>query len=116
MTGQELKKALAEGTIPERKRIGKTLMFTLEVTTNGEYISLDGRNITVEITAEKFRYHPRITTDGTTLFFEFPGKDQKVIGIHTATIWENYGEERQTVVDRWGIVELVKYSWQEDED
>lgn len=104
-------------TMIVKKRIGKDLRFTAEITTNNERLPLEGRDISVEITAANgsFRYRPEFTVDGSTLFVEFPGTQQKVIGIHELTVWENLGKSGQTVVDRYGIVELVKKSYQENE-
>lgn len=104
-----------DGVEVVKKRIGKDLRFTFEVLTNGEPITLDGRKISIEITAANgtFKMYPSFEHEDNVVTFDFLGIQQKFLGVHTMTVWENFGEVGQTAVDRYGIVELVRYTWEE---
>lgn len=94
-----------------RKRIGKDLTIQMSVLTNGEALSLEGRLLTVELRHEllinacqKMGY----TVSGNRITIKWYGKDQRHLGKYHLTIWENYKEAGQTVVDVCNPIELVK--------
>ena len=91
-----------------RKRKGKDLRLIWAVTTGGAPVSLEGRDITVELS--NF-YSGTITlpisVEGNRIEIIFRGTEHKSIGRYTLTAWENKGRLNQNVVDRVDAFELV---------
>lgn len=80
----------------------------MTIMTNDEAVSLEGKDITVELTAPngiKSVIHP--TIEGNVVSFTYLGINQKYLGKYQATVWESYGKAGQNVVDFDDIFELV---------
>ena len=95
-----------------RKRIGKTLLLRWKITTNGEDLSLDGRVLTlflIDPSGNQREMDYQIKPTGSnTVEFKFQGKDQKIPGYYSLEMWENKGQDEQTVVDKINAFELVR--------
>ena len=96
-----------------KKRIGKDLKIGMDILTNGQAESLEGRNIRVEAIHELYegcRQTLLHTVNYNHITIMWAGKDHNVIGKYRLTIWENFGEIGQTAVDTCNAIELVSYS------
>lgn len=94
-----------------KKRIGNTLVFQFELKTNGESVTLDGRDIKLLLrdprgVTSSLNYR---VADGNVIFARFEGKDQKVVGKYSIVVWENKGKTDQAVFD-FSAIELVNLS------
>jgi len=91
-----------------KKRIGKDLTFDWTITTNGQPLSLEGRDLTIILSNPGGdRIVLPFTCNGNTVSFRYYGKDQKRLGVYSLTLWENYGNVGQTAVDKVKAFELV---------
>lgn len=96
-----------------RKRIGKTIEFHWRITTDGEDLAFDGRDLTIVLIDPSgssremhFEYE-----EGTNIAkFAFQGKDQTRVGFYSLEVWENKGRCNQTVADKQNAFELVRYT------
>jgi hypothetical protein len=95
-------------------RQGKDILIRWKVLTNGQDVSLEGRNITLVMTTplgrEKVLEHD---VEGSVVVAHLLGKTLMHLGDYTLTLWENRGEEGQTAVDAVNAFELVKYTTME---
>ena len=96
-------------------RQGKDIVLRWKVLTNGQDVSLEGRNITLVMTTplgrEKVVEHE---VEGSVVVARLRGTALTHLGDYTLTLWENRGEEGQTAVDAVNAFELVKYTTMED--
>ena len=89
-------------------RIGKDLQLEWKILTNGEPLSLEGRDIYLQLIDPRGRaLDMDFTVSGNTLSFSYPGVAQKFTGVYRLTVWENHGKERQTVYDNIKAFKLV---------
>lgn len=88
-------------------RIGKDISIAWTVLTDGEEVSLEGRDLTLILSDKYSRRRLDFEADGATLRFLVRGADQKVIGQYGLTLWENKGKDGQTVVDSCPAFTLV---------
>lgn len=104
-----------------RKRIGKTIIFRWTITTDGEALPLDyvdnhKRDLTlflIDPSGNSNQIYFEIDTDNpnkNTIIFSFQGKDQTKVGHYSLELWENKGQDEQTVVDKINAFELVKHT------
>lgn len=92
----------------ESKRIHKDIKMTWPILTNGEAISLAGRDLKLIIIDPKGgETELPFTFEGNILTTTFYGKDHKYCGTHGLTLWENYGKIGMTAVDKTKAVRLV---------
>ena len=98
-------------------RIGKDIAMTWTVTTNGEAISLEGRDLKLIMTEPKgSTIELPFTTSGNTVSMTYFGTAQKNCGTYSLTLWENYGKSGQTAVDKTKAFRLVPNTDLERED
>lgn len=96
-------------------RIGKNVGIRWRITTNGEDVSLEGRNLTL------FIRHPYMqqkqldmrVINGNVVAAVFRGVEQHHIGVYTLTLYEDYGLDTQNITDRCDAFELVLCSCEE---
>lgn len=88
-------------------RIGKDISIAWTVLTDGEERSLEGRDLTLVLSDRFSRRRIDFEADGATLRFIVRGTDQKALGDHGLTLWENRGHDGQTVVDSLPAFTLV---------
>lgn len=96
-------------------RIGKNVGIRWRITTNGEDVPLEGRNLTL------FIRHPYMqrkqldmrVVDGNIVAAVFRGVEQHHVGIYTLTLYEDYGLDTQNITDRCDAFELVRCSCEE---
>lgn len=101
------------------KRIGKDLRFMWsDIKTNGAFVSLNGRDLKLVMTDPKGgKVEMPFTVVGDfNIEFRFYGKDQKYLGTHSLTLWENYGKIGQTALDRTRAIRLVATTDLESDD
>lgn len=94
----------------ESKRIGKDLrLLWRDIKTNGEFVSLNGRDLKLIMTDPKGGQieMPLTVVDDYNIESHFYGKDHKYCGTHSLTIWENYGNIGQTALDKTKAFRLV---------
>lgn len=101
----------------KKVRFGKDLYITWNILTDGEAVSLEGRDLMVRLIQPN---GDRTVIDdfevnGNTILVTIFGKDQKQHGCHTLELWENYGKEGQNVVDVVNAFCLVQHTKDEDE-
>lgn len=100
-----------------KKRIGNTLLLRWQVTTDGNNIPFDGRDLTLRLVdpvgiARNMKFN---FASGTNIAeFKFQGIDQTRIGAYTLEMWENKGQVEQVVVDKTEAFELVRHTKDED--
>ncbi|WP_295937222.1 hypothetical protein [uncultured Alistipes sp.] len=89
-------------------RIGKDITIHWPILTNGKPEPLKGRDLALFVNPPT---HSKIRTgfecDGHVAVFVIRGTGQKATGIYSLTLFENYGKEGQTAVDRCEAFELV---------
>lgn len=92
----------------QKIRIGKDIRVSWRILTNGADAPLEGRDLRLEIVDfyDRMEHEFRIE-GGNKVVFVFAGPEQRHLGRHTFTLWENRGKEGQTVVDSCSGVELV---------
>ena len=96
--------------------IGETLEFSWPITTSGQIIPLEGRNLSLVLVGpDNVEIPLDYTIEHTNVVcFTYEGASQSVPGIYTATLYENRGEENQAVVDQdaFELVETIDlFNW-----
>lgn len=92
-------------------RQGNTIVIDWAITTNGEELPLEGRDLTLFIeSAFKKIEVVDFSVLGNHITFKFEGTEQKTCGKHTLTLYENYGKTNQAVVDVCNAFNLVSKS------
>jgi hypothetical protein len=103
----------------ESKRIGKDLrLIWRDIKTNGEFVSLNGRDLTLIMTDPKGgkTEMQMAVVDDYNVESHFYGKDHKYLGVYMLTLWENYGKIGQTALDKPKAFRLVPTTDLETED
>ena len=92
----------------QKIRIGKDIRVSWRILTNGADAPLADRDLHLEV-ADFYdrRAHDFRIEEGNRVVFVFAGSEQRHLGRHTFTLWENRGKEGQTVVDSCDGIELV---------
>lgn len=101
-----------------RKRVGKDLRITWELTVNGGANPLSEEDITIQIIDPWGNIsfpHMYLSDDGKSVNFDMLGTEYTVIGSYTFVAWRNYGREGQAVVDEFEALTLVRHSYEETE-
>ena len=99
------------------RRIGKDIRVKWRILTNGESISLHGRDLRLEVVNRFGRKEWEFTIeDENVVVFTLPGRVQRCLGEYTFTLWENFGKAGQTAVDSCGGIELVPTTCMEGGD
>ena len=101
-----------------RKRVGKDLRITWELTVNGGANPLSEEDITIQIIDPWGNIsfpHMYLSDDGKSVNFDMLGTEYTVIGSYTFVAWRNYGKEGQAVVDEFEALTLVRHSYEETE-
>lgn len=103
-------------TAMKQIRIGKDISLRWEITTDGEAIPLEGRDLTVELKSPigKVSNMP-FRVDGNVLIMTYYGYEQTLYGEYSLTLWENIGKPGQNVVDAISAFKLVRTSQEEDD-
>ena len=95
-------------------RKGKDISVRWPILTNGEPLSLDGRDLTLFI---KSQYNVAkeldFATEDNVVAFTFAGTEQQMLGNYSLTLWENYGKAGQTAVDCCDAFTLVPCTCEE---
>ena len=94
----------------ESKRIGKDLrLIWRDIKTNGEFVSLNGRDLKLIMTDPKGcqTEMPLTVVDDYNVESHFYGTEHKHLGNYKLTWWENYGKRGQTALDRTMAFRLV---------
>lgn len=96
-------------------RIGKDIAINWTITTNGEAVSLEDADLTLEMKDPKGN---RVNIEqfeviGNTVQIGLKGTAFKYLGLYTFTCWQNRGKDGQTVVDAVDAFKLVKYTKEE---
>ena len=90
-------------------RIGKDIKVRWPILTNGQELALEGRDLTLYARLPTYaEMRVDFTTEGNVAIFIIPGIEQKMIGVYSFTMWENYGKEAQTAVDCCNAFQLVR--------
>lgn len=96
-----------------RIRKGKDILVQIHLLTNGEQVSLEGRDIKVIlVTPLRSRMEMQFLVESNIVQFRFKGTEQRMLGKYIVTVWENYGKEGQTAVDFW-VFHLVPDTFSE---
>ena len=95
-------------------RIGKDISVRWAILTNGQPISLEGRDLKLVLTNPlKRTTEPDFTVSGNEVSATIQGTEQKYLGSYSLTLWENYGKQRQTAIDACEAFRLVATTCQE---
>lgn len=98
-------------------RIGKDIVLRWAILTNGEALSLEGRNLKLFISHNlNAQVELDFTVSGNNLEAQFKGVQQKRLGTYRLTLWENYQQDNQSVVDYCDVFQLVGSTCQENDD
>lgn len=90
-------------------RIGKDISIAWRILTNGEAVSLEGRDLTLHLVDPLNRkMQIPFTVEDVLLEAKVSGTTQKFLGKYSLTLWENYGKPGQTAVDACNAFELVR--------
>ena len=92
-------------------QIGNTFLVHWQITTDGEPVSLEGRDIKPILLApsgKPQRINPRRdNTDASVFSFEFEGTEQKELGVYRIVAVENKGGTPQAITDETMAFRLV---------
>ena len=98
-------------------RIGKDIVLRWTILTNGEAIPLEGRNLKLFISdSMNAKVELGFSASGNNLEALFKGVEQKRLGTYRLTLWENYQQENQSVVDYCDVFQLVGTTCEENDD
>lgn len=89
-------------------RRGKDIKIEWDILTNGEIVSLSGRDLRLVVNSpigEKTEMS--FIVSGNTVSSTFTSKDDTRLGAYSLTLWENYGKKGQTAVDACCAFTLV---------
>lgn len=96
-------------------RIGKDIVIKWAILTNGQKEDLKGRDLKLLL------YPPigqtielNISVSDNIISSTYKGVNQKYLGIYRLTLWENFGKDNQTAVDKCNIFQLVKTTCEEN--
>lgn len=96
-------------------RIGKDIALRWAILTNGEMASLDGRDLKLVLTTPNNKKEILdFEVNTNVVISKYLGVQQKILGVYTLTLWENFGKEGQTAVDICHAFELVSSTCKED--
>lgn len=97
-------------------RFGKTLLVQVTVETNGQAVSLDGRDISVMLVGPRgVRDMMDVEISGNVITFVVEGATQKFAGLYRVEVFENKGVVSQSVMD-CDAFELVPLSCMESQE
>lgn len=97
-------------------RIGKDINLRWEILTNGEKVSLENRDLKLElVTPLRTRIDLPFVTSFNIIEAKYRGVDQKQYGTYRMTLWENYQKDNQTVVDCCNAFQLVGSTCEEND-
>ena len=89
-------------------RINKDISIRWTILTNGESVSLVGRDLKLVLTDPIRRTTDmEFTVEGNTVTTLYKGTQHKCLGDYTLTLWENYGKDGQTAADACNAFTLV---------
>lgn len=92
-------------------RIGTDIEIRWPILTNGEEVTLEERDLKLILTTPLMQKIPmEFSVEGNAVLFVYSGIEQKIVGVYSLTLWENYGKQHQTVVDKCSAFELVPWS------
>lgn len=92
----------------KRIRINKDISIRWTILTNGESVSLVGRDLKLVLTDPIRRTTDmEFTVEGNTVTTLYKGTQHKCLGDYTLTLWENYGKDGQTAADACNAFTLV---------
>lgn len=95
-------------------RIGKDITIKMSILTNGEPVSLDGRDISVVLKTPMCQeVKLDFTTEDNIIISKYEGTKQKYCGVYMLTVWENYGKIGQSALDFCNAFELVSNTCKE---
>ena len=98
-------------------RIGKDIVLRWSILTNGENISLEGRDLKLfVIDPLNSKNELEFSISGNQLETVFKGIEQKRIGTYRLTLWENYQKENQSAVDCCNTFQLVGSTCEENDE
>lgn len=102
--------------IGNKIRIGKDIVIMWNILTNGEPISLEGRNLKLVLsTPLRQKINLNFEVAGNEIKALYKGVEHKVLGSYTLTLWENYGTDGQSALDYCNAFTLVPLSCLENE-
>ncbi len=99
-----------------KRRIGKDLVLKFKVTTNGQEVSLEGRDLTLIVEdALGYKVEQEFeVVDQYYVQFEFSHETYHTLGNYSLTLWEDY-EGLRTCVDKRLFLTLVQYTTEEND-
>lgn len=96
----------------EKKRIGNDTRVTMAVTTAGRPENFDNKRLTLILWSDVTSTEVKdFRVKGNIITFMWYGTEQKKTGRYFLTLYENYGERSQRVVDSRPFVQLVSRSF-----
>lgn len=102
--------------IGNKIRICKDIVIQWAILTNGEPVSLEGRNLKLILTTPlRQKINLDFEVAGNEITALYKGLEHKVLGSYTLTLWENYGTEGQSALDYCNAFTLVPLSCMENE-
>ena len=96
-----------------RKRIGKDIRIKWTILTNGEPLSLEGRDLALELVTAGIGRTMTFEAHGNSITTVFHGRDQQRLGKYTLTLYENLGKANASVLDSCEGFVLVSSTCQE---
>lgn len=97
-------------------RIGKDINLRWEILTNGEAITLEGRDLKlVLINPLNAKTELDFSVNFNIIEARYKGTDQQRLGTYRMTLWENYQKDNQTVVDCCNAFQLVGSTCEEND-
>lgn len=96
----------------EKKRIGNDHKVKLTVTRRSEPENLEDKKLSIFVWSDRDKIEiTEFEVKDNQIEFIWHGNQQRYTGNYNITLYENYGEKSQNVVDSKGFMKLVAYSW-----
>lgn len=97
-------------------RIGKDIGILWNINKNGGQ-ELNKEELTLVLTTPRLEFIPlEFTLDGNSVVSKYYGKDQKVVGKYSLTLWYKWGLDGQSAVDSRDAFKLVQFTDDESID
>lgn len=92
----------------KRIRIHNEIFFIWRFRTRTGDYNLEDADLSIIISGENSgNYYPDFTVERNTIFFKFPGKDQRMTGRYSLTMLQNRGKDNEVTIDKIEPFELV---------
>lgn len=97
-------------------RIGKDIVIQWAILTNGERENLEDKDLKMFLVSPiGLKIELPLSVSGNIITSRYKGTEQKCLGEYRMTLWENFGKDNQSAVDKCDVFQLVPTSCEEED-